>query len=814
MNAPASDAHQPLTILLLEDNPDDALLLQLELERAGYTLDAVRAETREDFEMALHEGLDLILSDHSMPGFDAIQALDLVRASGLDVPFIIVSGTIEETIAVQAMQRGAADYLLKDRLARLIPAVEKALEERNLRRLKEETYQQLRRSEETFRDLFNVVSDLIYVQNLEGRFLDVNLAVLDAYGYTKSELIGQTPEMLGVPGKNDLDAVWAQFEQAAEGIPQTFEWWALRKDGGTFLKEVVLDKGTYFGQDVVIAVGRDITERKAAEEALRRSERKYRLLAEHATDLISRHDVDGTCLYASPASRPLLGYAPDELVGVSAYDLLHPDDLAAVQGSHQTVAELPITATVQYRIRRKDGDYVWFETTGKTIRDDEGAVEEIICVSRDITDRKATEQRLTESEARFQTLLHALDDVVWSASLDGATMHYINAAAEQVYGLPKEHFQEHPRAWKDLVHPDDQEVAAASRERLLETGHAEAEYRIVRPDGAVRWIRDRKSIITDETGAPQRIGGIATDVTEQKAAKQKLVESEARAQRLALVASRTINGVIISDRDGHIEWVNDGFTRLTGYTLDEVRGEKPGHLLQGPASDPDAIAYMRRRIEQRKPFTTELVNYTKDNTPYWVHVEVKPLFEDDGTFSGFMGIETDITDRKLTEDAIQTSQERLQMALDAADMGIWDWNIKTDFFRISDSLFDLFDISRGDFEETSESFLQLVHPRDRLLVRQHLIDVVQNREEFDLEYRLVTQHGETRWVGTRGRLHRDVQGRPARLIGTATDITARKQHEEELVAAKEQAEEMNQLKSAFLANMSHEIRTPLTGILG
>ena len=157
-----------------------------------------------------------------------------------------------------------------------------------------------------------------------------------------------------------------------------------------------------------LITARDMTSRKRAEEILRESEASFRLLAENSTDLISRHRPDGTYLYASPACLPLLGYMPDEMVGRDIYELFHPDDLATTQAAHEQMLEVPEIQTVSYRARRKDGTYLWLESTSRTIIDPAtGEPIEIQAASRDITERKAFEAALEEArdEAEAATIV-------------------------------------------------------------------------------------------------------------------------------------------------------------------------------------------------------------------------------------------------------------------------------------------------------------------------------------------------------------------------------------------------------------------------
>lgn len=177
------------------------------------------------------------------------------------------------------------------------------------------------------------------------------------------------------------------------------------------------------GQPVqLIGMMQDITERQQMEQKLRENERNYRLMSENSLDLISRHAIeDSIFLYCSPASRSLLGYEPEEMVGTSAFDYLHPDDLIVMKEMMAQSEQTRFIPAAVYRYRRKDGGYVWLETKSRYILDEQGGIVEIIAVGRDITERKQFESKLQENEQRYKSLFEYNPSAVYSMNLQGIT---------------------------------------------------------------------------------------------------------------------------------------------------------------------------------------------------------------------------------------------------------------------------------------------------------------------------------------------------------------------------------------------------------
>ena len=254
-----------LRVLILEIRPADAELMLHELHRAGFDPEWQRVETEQDYISHLDPALDLILSGYRLADFDALRALRLLQDHALDTPFIVVTGTYEEG-AIECMQHGAADYLLKDRLARLGQAVKRALEQKELRSEHKQTVQALRDSEERYRSIFEGVRDAIFVESLAGQILDVNARACEMFGWSRKEFLTKTVSDLMAEGHLPL----MPSELTGEEVPeQPVETVNLRANGEPFPAEITARLQTIGDETVLLVVVRDITARKRSEEEIR-----------------------------------------------------------------------------------------------------------------------------------------------------------------------------------------------------------------------------------------------------------------------------------------------------------------------------------------------------------------------------------------------------------------------------------------------------------------------------------------------------------------------------------------------------------------
>ncbi|MBI3805349.1 MAG: EAL domain-containing protein [Nitrospirae bacterium] len=398
---------KPLRVLIVEDSAEDAELLIAELRRGGYEPACERVCTADGLNAALdRQAWDIAFGDYSMPHFNGVAALKLLKERGIDLPFIFVSGTIAEKRAVEAMKSGAKDYVMKGNMKRLLPAIDRELREVALRRDHAQAEKTLHQKEEYFQSLIENSSDLITVIDMKGLILYDSPSIERILGYRQGELAGKNLFQYVPP--DDLSLLMAGITQGAQAPEKTvlIEFRFRHRDGSWRVLESMgrahLDPS---GAAIGIINARDITERREAGLALKESEERLRMAINAARMYTWDWDVRTGRLIRSGHHQEM--YGPEWPVSETRYasflERVHPED----RKKFQEVLDRSVQGNVPYRndfrIVRSDGEVRWLETQGQAYRDGGGRVIRMIGVTQDITERRQAEE-LIQHMAFYDTL--------------------------------------------------------------------------------------------------------------------------------------------------------------------------------------------------------------------------------------------------------------------------------------------------------------------------------------------------------------------------------------------------------------------------
>lgn len=385
---------RPLKVLIAEDNPPDAELLVRELTRAGFDPVWDQVDSEAGFLAHLQPDLDLILSDYHMPQFTGFRALELLKASGFDIPFILVSGTIGEDIAVEAMKNGAADYLLKDRLARLGPAITQEMDRTRQRRENRSEHDALRLREQALSE----VSQGVLICDASRLTIYANRSFSEVTGYAENEILGRKCAILQGPDSDPATII--QMRRAMQA-GQAFDGEILnyRKNGEPFWNELSITpwRDGEGGPLRFVGILRDITDRKSREEEARLQEGRYRLLVEATTAIVWETPASGEFETEQPSWTAFTGQTFSELRGTGWLQAVHPDDRAETLRVWTTAVTSRTNYVVEHRLLARDQSYRDMAVRAVPVLAGDGTIRQWMGVHADITDKRSRERSLARA---------------------------------------------------------------------------------------------------------------------------------------------------------------------------------------------------------------------------------------------------------------------------------------------------------------------------------------------------------------------------------------------------------------------------------
>jgi len=516
----------------------------------------------------------------------------------------------------------------------------------------------LRQAEEKYRSIFENAVTGIFQTTPEGQYLSANPALAEIYGDESAEALIERIQEIGQQVYIDPNRR-QEFIQLIEetGAVSDFESQVYRKDGQViWISENAIsvrnDAGKLLYYEGTVE---DITERKRSQEAL-----QQQLTAIEAASVgIAILDGRGQYTYVNPAHAHVYGYAnPVALIGRTWKMLYSPTELARFE---QTV--MPQFFQEGYWRgeaigQRQDGS-LFLQELSLTALSNGG----LICIVQDITERKQSEAALREREERFRSLLNNISGAVYRCAYDqNWTMEFISDAIEQITGYtPADFIDNKTLAFADVIAEQDRAMVEQTITQAIEERRPYVlEYRVCHADGSTRWVYEKGQAILDGGGQVVCLDGVTVDITERKRTEESL-------RLLQSVVINTNDAVIIAEARTlnppllEVVYVNQAFTRITGYLPEDVIGHSP-MLLVGKQTESTIVDRLRQALVQQEAIQTELLAYRKDGSEFWLELEMVPVADEHGATTHWISVQRDTSQRKQAEDALRKSKEAAEEA--------------------------------------------------------------------------------------------------------------------------------------------------------
>jgi len=701
---------------------------------------------------------------------------------------------------------------------KIIGVVQEITRQRRIERI-------IRENEEKYRSIYNKTPVMLHSINEKGQLISVSEYWLAFFGYQREEVIGKkSTDFLTKESKRyAIEKAFPTFFKKGfiKNVPLQF----IKKNGDvvdTLMSAVILyDNDNEI--DRSLAVITDITKQKRAEEALKESEEKYKLLVTHQTDMIVKFDERGKFLFVSPSYCKTFGKTEKELLNSDFMPRVHPDDREATQETMKKLYKPPYECYIEQRAMTKDG-WRWFGWKDTAVLNENKKVKEIIGLGRDINDQKIAEIALRDNERKLRNIAENSTNLFYQHTTD----HKITYLSPQVKDILGYTVEEAKIKWIDFAtdHPLNKD-GYNKTVKAIETSVAQDPFQLElkHKTGKKVWVEVREAPLL-ENGKTVAIVGALTDITERKLATDTLKESEKRYRTLFEAANV---GIGVAQR-GHILAANKALTDILGYTNKE--------LLRFKTSDIYTKETDRKNILQKIKSEGQVYNITvrmktKSGKRIWTQLSAQPL--DSGNDDRLLFVMSDISKEKEAEIRLQEQEKRFRTYVESSPLAIFTVNHKGKYIFANKAATSIFNYSK-------EEFLKLSVPDlldDEFVEegRKHFNQVKEKGKAQSTILKLKAKNGKTIDCAVEA-----VKLSNSEFIAFCTDVTQLVNYERELKdkneeyyalneeleeniehiqkinielkKAKEKAEESDRLKSAFLANMSHEIRTPLNGIIG
>ncbi len=661
--------------------------------------------------------------------------------------------------------------------------------------------QKLKESEEKYRLIAEDADDLISLYNE-----NLNLEYINEQ--THSKLLGYSIERLNnlafkifITHKDDVDNIKNASKVCFKKGKVTYQLRLKHKNGHYLWFET---KGKVFtGQDdrkKILYVSRDITERKKAEQKLKESEEKYRLITENAYDLIAvlnekfEHEFINEQTYLN-----VLGYNNNDMLGKTRWEIIHPEDF------NKAIEELKLgfemgKGSIELRLRHKQGHYLWFEFKGKRFIDKEGKIKGLL-IARDITERKKAEQQLKESEEKFRTITE--QSLMGICIAQDNKIKYINKKYAEIWGYDiEEMMQWEPKDAAKVIYPDDRAFALeqfVKKQKGEQDIVAQYQYRGIKKSGEIIWV-DNYSNSVIYRGHPADLLTLI-DITEKKAAEQKLRESE---EKYRNIIENTKEGYFEVDLKGNFTFINDAFCRFFKYSSEEIIGKsfKMFATKEMAKKTYKTFNVVYRTAIEQKNFEFEVI--TKNGSIAYGETTIHLRFDSEGNIIGFSGFMRDITEKKRAETELRESEEKFRHLFENSPFAILLFDSGGKIIDCNSAIERMFGVNRQLIINQDYLLMPELNDKQKMILKERFQSLMSGESVEPVELRIIRRDGSIRWINSR--VSKITIKNQTLFYSIIQDITERKILENLMF-------ELNQVFFNFTADVKENIRLLLQTII-
>ncbi|MEI6276842.1 MAG: PAS domain S-box protein [Prolixibacteraceae bacterium] len=611
-------------------------------------------------------------------------------------------------------------------------------------------------------NLIENINDVIYITDEQAKIIFISPSIYKLLGYSQEEIVGKNfIEFVG----ESITFIQGRFDELKEKRELKNEYQIQSKSGEPrwirFSTRAIIENGQFKGSSGILI---DVTETKLVQIELQKSDALYRSILQASPDSIFIADLKGNLLFTSPMTWKMIGVEnQDFLVDKQLFDFLHPDDRSKALAAINNMFEGTYTGATEYVGLKADGSTFDMEVNGEFIRDPAGVPTSMIFIARDISGRKSAEKKLLKSEETYRTLVQSINDIVFDVTMDG-TINYVSPSIWKTLNLRPEEMV--GRNFFSFVYPEDLPFLLDIFRNNRFKEYNKIEYRCLGANGEIIWVRVSAQ---DKYLDGKMIGrtGILQDITEQKLAEEKLRKSEEQYRRII----ESVNDVIYEiDATGVVKFVSQSVVSVLGFSVEEVLGSNIFDIIY--FEDRPLIMETLANLPFKEQNHMEYRYVRKDGSIHWVRSSTASILKN-GTMVGGTGILTDITERKIAQEALQRSEERFSQIAEQSKTVIWEIDPNGLYTYVNELTESVWGYSQKEIIG-KKHFYDLQPEEGREEVREYAINLFKRKEIISgIESQIITKDGRWIWVSTNGVPVIDQEGNLTGYRGADIEITDR-----------------------------------------